>query len=90
MDDEVIIEDTPDDNGVEMLEHKLILLKAVNQNLNAELEMFKTRINHYRLKCGDYEKQIELLVNNMTVGQLKASGVHVTITIPTHEDEDYD
>lgn len=89
MTDEVITEDTPDD-GVEMLEHKLTLLKAVNQNLKTELELMKITQNSYRLKCGDYEKQISRLVNNMTVGQLKASGVHVTITIPTHEEEDYD
>jgi uncharacterized protein YlxW (UPF0749 family) len=89
MTEETLTEDTPDD-GVEMLEHKIILLKAANQNLKAELELNKIRLNDCRSKCKDYEKQISRLVNNMTVGQLKASGVHVTITIPTHEEEDYD
>ena len=89
MTDEVITEDTPDD-GVEMLEHKLTLLKAVNQNLKTELELMKITQNSYIRKCEDYETKISRLVNNMTIGQLKACGVHVTITIPTHEEEDYD
>jgi hypothetical protein len=89
MTDEVITEDTPDD-GIEMLEHKLTLLKAVNQNLKTELELMKITQNSYIRKCEDYETKISRLVNNMTIGQLKACGVHVTITIPTHEEEDYD
>jgi hypothetical protein len=89
MTDEVITEDTPD-NGVEMFQYKLDLLKAMNENLKTELELVKINRNQCRLKCGDYEKQISRLVNNMTISQLKACGVHVTITIPTHEEEDYD
>ena len=89
MADEVITEDTPDDNGVEMLQHKLEMLKAVNETLKKDVQLFRSTQNLYSAKCRDYEKQISRLVNNMTVGQLKASGVHVSITIPTHE-EDYD
>jgi hypothetical protein len=89
MTEETLTEDTPD-NGIEMLEHKLILLKAVNQNLKTELELMKITQNSYIRKCEDYETKISRLVNTMTIGQLKACGVHVTITIPTHEEEDYD
>jgi hypothetical protein len=89
MTEETLTEDTPD-NGIEMLEHKLTLLKAVNQNLKTELELMKITQNSYIRKCEDYETKISRLVNNMTIGQLKACGVHVTITIPTHEEEDYD
>jgi hypothetical protein len=89
MTEETLTEDTPD-NGIEMLEHKLTLLKAVNQNLKTELELMKITQNSYIRKCEDYETKISRLVNNMTISQLKACGVHVTITIPTHEEEDYD
>lgn len=89
MTEEVLTEDTPDDNGVEMLQHKLEMLKTVNETLKKDVQLFRSTQNLYSAKCRDYEKQISRLVNNMTVGQLKASGVHVSITIPTHE-EDYD
>ena len=89
MTDEVITEDTPDDNGVEMLQHKLEMLKAVNETLKKDVQLFRSTQNLYSAKCRDYEKQIDRLVNNMTIGQLKACGVRVSITIPTHE-EDYD
>jgi hypothetical protein len=89
MTDEVITEDTPDD-GVEMFQYKLDLLKAANENLKTELELMKITQNSYIRRCEDYETKISRLVNNMTIGQLKACGVHVTIVIPTHEEEDYD
>jgi len=89
MTEETLTEDTPD-NGVELLEHKMIMLKAVNEDLNKSIKLLQYTCNSYQRRCDDYEKQINRLVNNMTVGQLKASGVQVNITIPTHEEEDYD
>ena len=88
MTEETLTEDTPDD-GVEMLEHKLTLLKAVNQNLKAELELAKLNLNKCRSNCKDYEERISRLVNNMTVRQLQNLGAKVTITF-SNVDEDYD
>jgi hypothetical protein len=86
--EETLTEDTPDD-GIEMLEHKIILLKAANQNLKAELELSKLSLNECRSKCKDYEERISRLVNNMTVRQLQNLGAKVTITF-SNVDEDYD
>jgi hypothetical protein len=86
--DEVITEDTPD-NGVEMFQYKLDLLKAANENLKTELELAKLNLNRCRSNCNDYEQRISRLVNNMTVRQLKNIGAKVTITF-SNEDEDYD
>lgn len=88
MTDEVITEDTPD-NGVEMFQYKLDLLKAANENLKTELELAKLNLNRCRSNCNDYEQRISRLVNNMTVRQLKNIGAKVTITF-SNEDEDYD
>jgi hypothetical protein len=88
MTDEVITEDTPD-NGVEMFQYKLDLLKAANENLKTELELAKLNLNRCRSNCNDYEQRISRLVNNMTVRQLQNIGAKVTITF-SNEDEDYD
>jgi hypothetical protein len=88
MTDEVITEDTPDD-GVEMFQYKLDLLKAANENLKTELELAKLNLNRCRSNCNDYEQRISRLVNNMTVRQLQNIGAKVTITF-SKEDEDYD
>lgn len=88
MTDEVITEDTPD-NGVEMFQYKLDLLKAANENLKTELELAKLNLNKCRSNCNDYEQRISRLVNNMTVRQLQNIGAKVTITF-SNEDEDYD
>jgi hypothetical protein len=88
MTDEVITEDTPDD-GVEMFQYKLDLLKAANENLKTELELAKLNLNRCRSNCNDYEQRISRLVNNMTVRQLQNIGAKVTITF-SNEEEDYD
>jgi hypothetical protein len=88
MTDEVITEDTPD-NGVEMFQYKLDLLKAMNENLKTELELAKLNLNKCRSNCKDYEERISRLVNNMTVRQLQNLGAKVTITF-SNVDEDYD
>ena len=88
MTDEVITEDTPDD-GVEMFQYKLNLLKAMNENLKTELELAKLNLNKCRSNCNDYEERISRLVNNMTVRQLQNIGAKVTITF-SNVDEDYD
>ena len=88
MTDEVIIEDTPD-NGVEMFQYKLDLLKAANENLKTELEFAKLNLNKCRSNCNDYEQRISRLVNNMTVRQLQNIGAKVNITF-SNEEEDYD
>ena len=89
MTDEVITEDTPDDNGVEMIQHKLEMLKAVNEALEKDLERARLNLNRCRSNCNDYEQRISRLVNNMTVRQLKNIGAKVTITF-SNVDEDYD
>jgi len=88
MTDEVITEDTPD-NGVELLEHKMIMLKAVNEDLNKSIKLLQYTCNSYQRRCDDYEKKISRLVNNMTVSQLQNLGAKVTITF-SNVDEDYD
>jgi hypothetical protein len=88
MTDEVITEDTPD-NGVEMFQYKLDLLKAMNENLKTELELAKLNLNKCRSNCKDYEERLSRLVNNMTVRQLQNLGAKVTITF-SNVDEDYD
>jgi hypothetical protein len=88
MTDEVITEDTPD-NGVEMFQYKLDLLKAANENLKTELELAKLNLNRCLSNCNVYEERISRLVNNMTVRQLKNIGAKVNITF-SNEDEDYD
>ena len=89
MTDEVITEDTPDDNGVEMLQHKLDLLRSMNETLKEDLELAKLNLNKCRSNCKDYEERISRLVNNMTVRQLRNIGAKVNITF-SNEDEDYD
>lgn len=89
MTDEVITEDTPDDDGVEMLQHKLEMLKTVNETLKKDLERARLILNKCRSNCKDYEERISRLVNNMTVRQLRNIGAKVDITF-SNEDEDYD